>query len=159
METFSALPALCAGNSPIPGEFPTQRPVARNFDVFFDLGWINGWVNIRDAGDLRRHRAHYDVIVMLYKYYWYDLQFGCFLTASVVDIQLLVRLAKGTSLSQFLIIQLTFGVLSHHDNYDYYWDVYATWWMRKDIVCCSYDHIKHISQSLIVPELKFTHIC
>ena len=27
--------------------------------------WINGWVNTRDAGDLRRHRAHYDVIVML----------------------------------------------------------------------------------------------
>ena len=26
--------------------------------------WINGWVNTRGAGDLRRHRAHYDVIVM-----------------------------------------------------------------------------------------------
>ena len=26
--------------------------------------WINGWVNNRDAGDLRRHRAHYDVTVM-----------------------------------------------------------------------------------------------
>ena len=26
--------------------------------------WINGWVNNRKAGDLRRHRAHYDVIVM-----------------------------------------------------------------------------------------------
>ena len=26
--------------------------------------WINGWVNNGDAGDLRRHRAHYDVIVM-----------------------------------------------------------------------------------------------
>ena len=26
--------------------------------------WINGWVNSRMAGDLRRHRAHYDVIVM-----------------------------------------------------------------------------------------------
>ena len=26
--------------------------------------WINGWVNNRDAGDLRRHNAHYDVIVM-----------------------------------------------------------------------------------------------
>ena len=25
------------GNSPVPGEFPTQRPVTRNFDVFFDL--------------------------------------------------------------------------------------------------------------------------
>ena len=37
METFSALLALCAENSPVPGEFPTQRPVTRSFDVFFDL--------------------------------------------------------------------------------------------------------------------------
>ena len=26
--------------------------------------WINAWVNNREAGDLRRHRAHYDVTVM-----------------------------------------------------------------------------------------------
>ena len=26
--------------------------------------WINGWVNNREAGDLRRYRAHYDVSVM-----------------------------------------------------------------------------------------------
>ena len=37
MGTFSALLALCAGNSPVPGEFPAQRPVTRSFDVFFDL--------------------------------------------------------------------------------------------------------------------------
>ena len=37
METFSALLALCAGNSPVTGEFAAQRPVTRSFDVFFDL--------------------------------------------------------------------------------------------------------------------------
>ena len=37
METFSALLAICAGNSPAPGEVPAQRPVARSFEVFFDL--------------------------------------------------------------------------------------------------------------------------
>ena len=37
METFSALLAICAGNSPVPGEFPAKRPVTRSFDVFFDL--------------------------------------------------------------------------------------------------------------------------
>ena len=37
METFSALLALCAGNSPVPCEFPAQRPVMRRFGVFFDL--------------------------------------------------------------------------------------------------------------------------
>ena len=43
--------------------FPPQRPVTRSFDVSFDLR-LNGWANNRDAGDLRRHRAHYDITVM-----------------------------------------------------------------------------------------------
>ena len=34
---ISASLALCAGNSPVTGEFPSQRPVTRSFDVFFDL--------------------------------------------------------------------------------------------------------------------------
>ena len=33
----SMLLANCAGNSPVPSEFPTERPVTRSFDVFFDL--------------------------------------------------------------------------------------------------------------------------
>ena len=37
MGTFSALLALCAGNSPVTGEFPAQRPVTRSFEVSFDL--------------------------------------------------------------------------------------------------------------------------
>ena len=37
METFSALLAICAGNSPVHGEFPVKRPVTQSFDVFFDL--------------------------------------------------------------------------------------------------------------------------
>ena len=32
----------------------------------FICPWINGWVNNCEAGDLRHHRGHYDVIVMLY---------------------------------------------------------------------------------------------
>ena len=34
METFSALLALCAGNSPVTGELPSQIPVTRKFDGF-----------------------------------------------------------------------------------------------------------------------------
>ena len=64
METFSALLAICAGNSPVPGEFSAQRPVTRSFDVFFDLRLNKRWLNNRKAGDLRRYRAHHDVIVM-----------------------------------------------------------------------------------------------
>ena len=37
METISALLAIYAGNSPVPGDFSAQRPVTRSFDVFFDL--------------------------------------------------------------------------------------------------------------------------
>ena len=37
VEKISALLAICAGNSPVPGDFPTQRLVTRSFDVFFDL--------------------------------------------------------------------------------------------------------------------------
>ena len=37
METFSALLAHCEGNSPVTGEFPSQRPMTRSFHVFFDL--------------------------------------------------------------------------------------------------------------------------
>ena len=126
---ISALLALCAGNSPVPGKFPAQRPVTRSSDVFIDLldpeqagektietpviwhillvqtetsqwwhhqrgpfsallalcagisvhrgqwcgalvfslicAWINGWVNHREAGDLRSYGAHYDVTVMV----------------------------------------------------------------------------------------------
>ena len=36
MVTFTALLALCAGNSPVTGEFPAQRPVTRSCDVLFN---------------------------------------------------------------------------------------------------------------------------
>ena len=36
-ETLSALLALCAGDSPVTGEFRSQRPVTQSFDIFFDL--------------------------------------------------------------------------------------------------------------------------
>ena len=49
METFSALLAICAGNSPVPGEFPTQRPVRQSFDVFFDL-CLKKWLSKQSWG-------------------------------------------------------------------------------------------------------------
>ena len=58
------LPKRALVSQPVPGEFLAQRPVTRSFDVFLICISINGWVNNREAGDLRRHRAHYDVIVM-----------------------------------------------------------------------------------------------
>ena len=63
METFSVSLAICAGNSPVNGEFPSQRPVTRNFDVVFDLRpnkllskqyW--GWWFETPSRQLWRHR-------------------------------------------------------------------------------------------------------
>ena len=62
METFSALLALCAGYSPVTGEFHSQRPVTQSFDVFFDLrldkhlnkqSW--GWLFETPSCSLWRH--------------------------------------------------------------------------------------------------------
>ena len=65
-ETFSALLAHCEGNSPVTGEFPSQRPVSdAQLWWFFTCVWTKGCANNRDAGDLRRHRAHYDVTLMI----------------------------------------------------------------------------------------------
>ena len=44
METFSALLANCAGNSPVTGEFNAQRPVTRSIDVLLDLRLIK-WLS------------------------------------------------------------------------------------------------------------------
>ena len=63
METFPVLLAICAGNSPVTGEFPAQRPVTRSFDVFFHLclnkrlgkqSW--GWWFEAPSLSLWRHR-------------------------------------------------------------------------------------------------------
>ena len=67
METFSALLALCAGNSPVTGEFPSPRPVTRSFNVICDLhldkclskqsrGW---WFEIPSPSLLRHYNGLY----------------------------------------------------------------------------------------------------
>ena len=63
METFSALLAICAENSPVPGEFSTQRPVTRSFHVYFDLRpnkglskQLWGWWFETQSCPLWRHR-------------------------------------------------------------------------------------------------------
>ena len=53
MDTFSALLALFAGNSPVTCEFRSQRPVTRSSGALFICAWINGWVNNDETGDGR----------------------------------------------------------------------------------------------------------
>ena len=64
METFSTLLAFCVGNSPVTVNSPLKGQWREVLIYSFIYAWMNGWVNNRDAGDLRRHRTHRDVIVM-----------------------------------------------------------------------------------------------
>ena len=64
---------------PLCGEFTGHRwiPHTKASDAEFwcflwSVSWINGWVNNSKAGDLRRKRAHYDVIVMRIVYCLHD---------------------------------------------------------------------------------------
>ena len=62
MGTFAALLALCEGNPPVTGGFPSQRPLTRSFDDVFDLR-----PNKRLSKQSIRC-AHYDDIVMAYQF-------------------------------------------------------------------------------------------
>ena len=77
IETSSALLAICAGNSPVPGEFPEQRPVTRSLMFSLICVWISDWVNNREAGDLRRYRTHYDFTVLILQIYSLALNTYC----------------------------------------------------------------------------------
>ena len=62
---ISALLAICVGNSPVPGEFPAQRPVTRSFDVFFDMR-LNKRLSKQSWGWwFETLSRHYDVTVMI----------------------------------------------------------------------------------------------
>ena len=50
METFSALLAICTGNSSVTGEFPIQRPVTQSFDGFFFDRPLNKWLGKQSWG-------------------------------------------------------------------------------------------------------------
>ena len=63
--------SIFRATGPLCGEFIGHRwiPLTKASDAdlwcfLWSVPWINGWVNNREAGDLRRCRAHYDVIVM-----------------------------------------------------------------------------------------------
>ena len=65
MGTFSALLALCAGNHRSPVNSPHKGQWRRALVFSLICGWTNASLNNRDTGDLRRHSANYDVIVMV----------------------------------------------------------------------------------------------
>ena len=73
METFPASLALCAGNSPVTGEFASQRPVTRNFDVFFDLR-----LNKRLNKQLVIWDIRWTIFLCTYMFIWIETNTLCY---------------------------------------------------------------------------------
>ena len=90
---ISALLAICAGKSPVPGEFPAQRPVTRSFHVFFDLRLnkplskqSRGWLFETISRPLWRHcnaRKLYQILagvpklkIIILSVYWTQCKFS-----------------------------------------------------------------------------------
>ena len=74
METVSVLLALCEGNRRWPVDSPHKGPVMRAFMFSLMFVQTNVQTNRRDAGDLRRHRAHNDVAVMSLKFWGHGFE-------------------------------------------------------------------------------------
>ena len=64
METFSELLALCEGNSPVTGGFPSQRPETQSFDAFFDLH-LNKQLSKQSAEQTIETPVIWDAIVLI----------------------------------------------------------------------------------------------
>ena len=73
MKTFSALLAICVGNSQVTGEFPAQRPVTRSFDVFFDRR-LNKRLSKQSWG--RWFETPYHPLWRHCNYYWHLTQWS-----------------------------------------------------------------------------------
>ena len=72
METFFVLLALCKGNPPVTSGFPLQSLWRGALMISLICTWTNSWANNRDAGDLRRHCAHYGAAVMTASLFPFD---------------------------------------------------------------------------------------
>ena len=71
METFSVLLAIFARNSLVTDEFTAQSQWRGTLMFSLIWAWINGWVNNSKASDFRRHRAYYDVtLIIRYFHTW-----------------------------------------------------------------------------------------
>ena len=116
---------------------------------------INGWVNNRDAGNLRRHRAHYDVIVMKSPGWQRSMVIRCRVGAKVA---LIFNRRRSEGLCYLVCDILQSNWLSsprtHFANED---------WLRIGQIQplltagCNYSHMATFNGGLAKPPLKFWH--
>ena len=94
MEAFSALLVLCAGNSPVTGEFPSQRLVTWSIDVFFDLhlnkrlskhSWRR-WFETPSRSIWRHCNDWYCRFICVFSFSWPFQSHGCDILVSEIGL-------------------------------------------------------------------------
>ena len=93
MEIFSALLTICAGIHRWQVNHPHKGQWRGALMFSFICVWINGWVNNREACNLRLYRAHYDVVVMVMS--WFVSYSKNFVVCSTSLMALLIRSVGG----------------------------------------------------------------
>ena len=93
--------------------------------------WLNGWVNIREAGDLRRHRAHYDVIVIL-------ILNQVWLCSTLTDHLLVVWLCVLKFVSNISVLFSYYTVEPHTINTVTNWHPVLSWTCFSNVWMCVY---------------------
>ena len=112
LETFSALLVFVRGIHRGPVNSPHKGQWRGALMFFFICVWINDWVSNREAVDLRRYRAHYDVTLMI-------------VIVTIIIIIIIISIVIIIILTViFIIIFITTLNHYHHYNYHYYYYCY-----------------------------------
>ena len=106
---------------PLCGEFTGHRwiPCTNASDAelwcfLWFAHWINGWVNNREAGDWRRYRTHYDVIVILYPSRGIDIHFGALTDHGNRTVVLCVQFKNHWTFIKLLWVNDFFRGIAYH---------------------------------------------
>ena len=118
METFSALLAICVGNSQVSGECPSQRPVTRSFDVFCDLrlnkrlnkqSW--GWWFETPSRSLWRNCNGYFVIAKKT-----PLSLPSWVNYGMSNTSILETIQRGITASQYEYVSMNCAIASYYSD-------------------------------------------
>ena len=154
METFSALLILCTGIHRPQGDFLAQRPVTRNFNIFYIFFDLH--LNNCHAGDLRPHRAHYYITVMTRMWclslcssltpYNITFPFGTFINIYVVQCRLILKRClqlhvKGVNICLHLTHLCYYYLQSITLNPQRYWQTHIT--LVSQIVFLNHEYIEN----------------
>ena len=132
METCSASLAFVRGihrwlrginRSPVNSPHTDQWRGALMFSLI--CAWTNGWVNNQDAGDLRRHRFHYDVTVMWCRIVIQCGMFRAFNVSLLSNFELVKRVKLGGSVL-YGRNGLKFGTLLYPDYHSLKLTIFCT---------------------------------